>query len=155
MHTDSSQRPAPASNHIVSTPPHTPQRAASWRPGAHTWRCAALIFFLLLLALGAIPGKAEALSAAVNDKLLHFTAYVILSTLLYGGMPGHLMPRACRTLCAVGLLGVIDEGLQALLPYRTASAFDWQVDLLAAAVAVITLSVLSALRITHPASDLR
>jgi VanZ family protein len=36
----------------------------------------------------------------------------------------------------VALLGLIDEGIQAALPYRNASFVDWCFDLLAALIAI-------------------
>ena len=97
---------------------------------------AAFLFFLLMVGVGAIPGKAMAASAVVSDKLLHFTAYSILSTLLYCGMSGSRLTRGLRTFLLIALLGGLDELLQSFMPYRSFSRIDWEVDMLAAAICI-------------------
>jgi VanZ family protein len=117
------------------------QRIESWlHPATLRW-CAALLFLLMVL-VGAIPGKAEALSAVVYDKLLHFVAYSLLSALICASLPGNRTGRSWRTLLAIAALGALDEGVQGLLPYREASLLDWQVDVLAALFTVTVMSVL-------------
>lgn len=114
-------------------------------PSACRW--AAFAFFVLLVVIGSIPGKAEAVSAAVHDKLLHFVAYSVLTALVYGATVGGPLARSLITLGVVGLLGGLDEGIQSQLSYRNASWFDWQVDLLAALATVALLSTLHTLRL--------
>lgn len=108
-------------------------------------RTAAILFFVLMVAIGAVPGNAQALSATVHDKQLHFAAYALLSALLYGGLAAESGMRGLRTVAAAGTLGAIDEAMQALLPYREASLADWQVDMIAALVCVVLLSLLTPL----------
>lgn len=107
-------------------------------------RCllAAFLFFLLMVCIGAIPGKAMAASAVVSDKLLHFTAYSILSILLYCGMSGTRLNRGLRTFLLIGVLGGLDEVIQSFLPYRNFSRLDWEVNMLAAAICVSFLMLL-------------
>jgi VanZ family protein len=107
-------------------------------------RCllAAFLFFLLMVCAGAIPGKAMAASAMVSDKLLHFTAYSILSILLYCGMSGTRLNRGLRTFLLIGVLGGLDEVIQSFLPYRTFSRLDWEINMLAAAICVSFLMLL-------------
>lgn len=124
-------------------------------------RCliAAALLYVLMLSIGAIPGKAEALSAAVYDKFLHFAAYTVLSGLVYRGLGGRRavgpVMRAAGTLAVTGALGAMDEALQALLPYRDANWADWNVDMMAALFCVALLIALNALygtllaRISH------
>lgn len=109
-------------------------------------RCllAAFLLFLLMVCLGAIPGKAMAASAVVSDKLLHFTAYSILSILLYCGMSGTRLNRGLRTFLLIGVLGGLDEVIQSFLPYRNFSRLDWEINMLAAAICV------SFLMLAHP-----
>lgn len=106
-------------------------------------RAAAILFFLLMVGIGSVPGKAQALSAAVHDKYLHFAAYALLSALLYGSLAAGSSLRGLRTLAVAGVLGAIDEAIQALLPYREAALADWQVDMLAALSCVLVLSLLT------------
>lgn len=103
-------------------------------------RYGALAFFAVLILVGAIPGKAEALSAVFYDKVLHFVAYASLSALVYGAIPGTPTVRAIRTLLIIGTLGAADEAIQSLLPYRSANAVDWVVDMIAAVASVSILS---------------
>jgi VanZ family protein len=93
----------------------------------------AFAFFLLMTAVGAIPGEANALSEIIPDKLSHFVAYAFISVLLFAGIAGSPMRRAWRTLLIVALLGLLDEAIQELMPYRNA-------DLLAAACASGTMA---------------
>jgi len=102
----------------------------------------ACFFFLLMVAVGSIPGKAEALSAATHDKLLHFVAYSVLSVLLYLGIPGSRWRRALGTLAGVAFLGLLDETIQHFLHYRNSDVRDWLFNMLAAALSVIACSVL-------------
>lgn len=108
-------------------------------------RCliAATILYSLMIGLGSVPGNAQALSATVSDKLLHFFAYAALSALVYGGMPGGAITRGWCTTLAIGALGALDEAIQSLMPYREASWLDWQVDMLAALSCVSLLIMLT------------
>jgi len=107
---------------------------------------AALVFFTLMVGIGALPGKAQALSNMVYDKLLHFIAYGLLTGLLYLGMRGRPLSRALRTVLAVALLGAADEALQAAMPYRQANWMDWKFDMLASLSCVLVLFLLHTLR---------
>jgi VanZ family protein len=109
-------------------------------------RClqAAIAFFLLMVCIGAIPGKASAVADMIPDKLLHFVAYAVLSCLLYGGMAGSRAARALRTLCLIALLGALDEAIQWLMPYRNANLLDWKFDMLAA------VSCVAFMMLMHP-----
>lgn len=103
----------------------------------------ACAFFALMVAIGAIPGEATALSAKVPDKLLHFTAYAGLSGLIYGDLAGGMASRALRTLLLIALLGGLDEVMQSFMPYRSADLADWTFDMLAALSSVLLLPLLS------------
>lgn len=118
-------RPAPAAVPAL----FTPRRCIA----------AALAFFLLMLGVGAIPGKANALSAVIYDKLLHMTAYGFMSVLLYLGLSGRALGRGFLTLLTVGVMGALDEALQSTMSYRNASLADWQADMLAASLCVALL----------------
>jgi VanZ family protein len=110
-------------------------------------RClfAALTFFALMIAAGAIPGKAEAASSVVGDKLLHFIAYAVLTGLVFGATRANLLStgqHALYTLLVIAVLGVVDESIQALLPYRNANWADWKIDMLASISCVALLVLL-------------
>ncbi|HZW12785.1 MAG TPA: VanZ family protein [Noviherbaspirillum sp.] len=109
-------------------------------------RClmAAALLYALMVLVGAVPGKAEAMSAAVYDKLLHFAAYAVLSGLVYLGLRGRPAPRALRTLIVTAVLGGLDEAIQSFMPYRHANWADWRVDMLAA------LSCVALMILLHP-----
>ena len=112
-------------------------------------RLAAFTFFAAMILIGAIPGKADALSTVIWDKLLHFAAYSFLSALIYGALQGGPALRALLTVIIVALLGAGDEFLQAFLSYRNANLVDWQMDMLAACVTVTLLWSVQAARIAY------
>ena len=103
---------------------------------------AAIAFFCVMVAIGAVPGTANAFSAVIYDKLLHFTAYALISTLVYAGLRGEPAARALRTLVFIFVLGSIDELIQLLLPYRNPNWLDWKFDMLAALTCVGMLMLL-------------
>ena len=93
-----------------------------------------------MIAIGSIPGKAEALSAATHDKFLHFCAYFILSVLLYAGLAGAPLRRMLGTLLFIGILGLADETIQYFLPYRNSDTMDWLFNMMAASLSVALCS---------------
>jgi VanZ family protein len=95
-----------------------------------------LIVFALMILLGSLPGQADALSARFGDKALHLIAYICFSVLCYRVWNVPRRQRILLTIMMIALLGLIDEGIQAALPYRNASVVDWCFDLLAALIAV-------------------
>jgi VanZ family protein len=103
-------------------------------------RAAAWLLFLLMIAIGSIPGKAEALSAATHDKFLHFCAYFTLSVLLYAGLGGAPLRRMLGTLLFIGILGLTDETIQYFLPYRNSETMDWLFNMMAASLSVALCS---------------
>jgi len=111
-------------------------------------RCliAALIFFTLMVAIGAIPGEAKILSDAAGDKLLHFSAYAFLSCLVYSGLTGSPVSRALRTQLAIVLLGGLDEAIQTFMPYRNANVTDWAFDIAAALLTTTAMALLTRTR---------
>ncbi|WP_354683810.1 hypothetical protein [Cupriavidus necator] len=58
------------------------------------------MFFLTMLVVGGIPGKAQALNREFGDKLMHLRAYTCLAFSRH---------RAAITLSSVALLGGLDE----------------------------------------------
>lgn len=41
------------------------------------------LFFVAMISVGLIPGKANALSKHVNDKLLHFSTYAVMTVFAF------------------------------------------------------------------------
>lgn len=111
---------------------------------------AALLFFFLMIVLGSLPGRAEALSSLTHDKLLHFAAYSVISLLLYAGMEGSRLKRAMKTLLSVALLGLLDETIQHFLHYRNSDVRDWLFNMLAAVLNVTLYTVLPSFMGTRP-----
>lgn len=101
------------------------------------WMCLLLAFFIIMLALGAVPGNADALSDRFGDKLLHLFAYGLMAALCFQSLRGRRLIQSLISLLIIALLGLIDELVQSLLPYRNASLIDWCFDI-AAAIVVIT-----------------
>ena len=106
----------------------------------------AFAFFILMIAIGSLPGKAHAASSIVGDKPLHLIAYAVLPALVYGALRGTPMMRGAATLLIIALLGAADEAIQALLPYRFANWADWKFDMLAAISCIAVLMLLPSLQ---------
>ncbi len=115
------------------------------------WMCLLLAFFIIMLAAGAIPGSANALSDRFGDKLLHLLAYGFMAALCFQSLRGRRLIQSITSLLIIALLGLIDELVQSLLPYRNASLIDWCFDI-AAAIAVITFMNLFATTATKTPS---
>ncbi len=113
------------------------------------WLASLAGFFLLMLGVGSLPGEANALSEHIGDKLLHLLAYGFMTMLCFRGLIARPVVRALLSVLVIALLGVIDESLQSLLPYRNASLADWCFDIGAAAmVALLMLLCLKSLSLS-------
>ena len=104
------------------------------------WFGAASGFFMLLVALGSIPGAANALSQRYGDKLLHTLAYGFIAALYFHAYRGSKLTRSCNTVFTIALLGALDETGQSFLPYRNASLADWCFDMASALLIVALLA---------------
>ena len=111
-----------------------------WRPRLLAFL---LLFFALMVALGALPGEAESLSARFGDKLLHALAYGMMATICFYVPRTSAAIRVVFTLGVIALLGLADEAIQSLLPYRNASLSDWWFDIGTAAIVASVLALLS------------
>lgn len=112
------------------------------KSGGNRRRCLllAFCFFAAMVIAGSLPGKADAISSLVYDKLLHFTAYGSLAALIYFGLGGRRSSRALHSILAIAALGAADETIQLLLAYRHGTFEDWQFNMLGAAVCIALLS---------------
>ena len=93
---------------------------------------ALLAMFAAMVAIGALPGQADALSAQFGDKSLHVAAYAVMGVLANQSISGPRTARALASLIFVASLGLLDESIQSFLPYRNASLIDWCFDIGAA-----------------------
>ncbi len=104
------------------------------------WLAALALFFIAMVAGGALPGQADLLSARYGDKLLHVLAYAGMTLLAHAAVAAPPLHRAAVTVGAIALLGLADESIQSLLPYRNASAADWCFDVGTAALVTLLLT---------------
>ena len=108
-----------------------------------TYLIAAISLFILMLALGSYPDNAQALTEKINDKILHFLAYSLLTALTYLSLNSTKREKFFITLCIMFALSLTDEYIQSMLSFRTASLLDLSVDLLAAGLMTSCLSLLT------------
>jgi hypothetical protein len=99
----------------------------------------ALLMFAIIVAAGAIPGARAEIAEYGSGLVLHSVAYASLTFLLYTGTSGSRSRRAVCAVLGVMVMGALDESVQSLLPYRTATATDWLID---CAASLITASLL-------------
>ncbi len=103
--------------------------------------CLLLLFFVIMISAGSVPGQANHLSAHAGDKLLHFMAYGLMTFLSFQSITGSRITRILVSLLVIASLGLIDEGIQYFLPYRNASLSDWCFDVAAAVVVTFFLGL--------------
>lgn len=116
----------------ASPPAAAPSAAARWTPP---------ILWVALILVGTswpsikIPSPDLAL-----DKVAHFGAYAILAGL---SLRATLTPQNVRTIvavvCAVSLLGAVDEWHQSFIPGRSMSFLDWCADTIGALTGVLAV----------------
>ncbi len=104
------------------------------------WVGALALFFLLMVAGGSLPGEADMLSARFGDKLLHMLAYGFMTVLCFFAVIAPPLHRIAVTIGVIALLGLADEAIQSLLPYRNASLLDWCFDIGIAMLVTLLLS---------------
>jgi len=75
-----------------------------------------VLFFVLMVGIGSVPGQASNLSAHFGDKSLHFMAYAVMAFLGFQSIIAHRWIRITFSLILIASLGLIDECIQALLP---------------------------------------
>ena len=113
-----------------------------WRPA---WLAALVCLFVVMLTIGSLPGEAQALSDRYGDKLLHTLFYGFMALLAHQALQAAPLLRSLMTIFIIALLGLFDESLQSLLPYRNASVLDWCFDVGAAAIVSLLLAWSAAL----------
>ncbi len=114
-------------------------REPFWRPGmARICLPVAAAFFVVLITVGNLPGLAADMSDAFGDKRLHLAAYAFLTGLIYISVNRR---PALVAMLAVTALGLVDESIQSLFPYREAELLDLLADISAAGATVISLHI--------------
>jgi VanZ family protein len=103
--------------------------------------CLLLLFFVIMISVGSVPGQANHLSSHVGDNLLHFMSYGLMTFLSFHSITGNRIARILVSLLLIAGLGLIDEGIQYFLPYRNASLADWCFDIAAAVVVIFFLGL--------------
>ncbi|WP_313622653.1 VanZ family protein [Achromobacter sp.] len=98
----------------------------------------AAAFFVVLITVGNLPGLAADMSDAFGDKRLHLAAYAFLTGLIYISVNRR---PALVAMLAVTALGLVDESIQSLFPYREAELLDLLADISAAGATVISLHI--------------
>ncbi len=107
------------------------------------WLAIALIFFLFMIIVGSLPGNAQALTEKINDKILHFLAYSLLTVLIYISLSTTHLRKFTLTLSIIAILAMTDELIQSTMTFRNASLYDLSVDILAASLITSCLSLLT------------
>lgn len=107
------------------------------------WLAIALIFFLFMIIVGSLPGNAQALTEKINDKILHFLAYSLLTVLIYLSLSTTHLRKFTLTLSIIAILAMTDELIQSTMTFRNASFYDLSVDILAASLITSCLSLLT------------
>lgn len=102
----------------------------------------AFIFYLLIIALGSIPHARAAIGQLASGVILHALAYSMITVLLFSGIKGNLFKKSVQTFLTVALMGALDECVQSLFTYRTASIGDWLVDCSASIITTFLLWML-------------
>lgn len=107
------------------------------------WLAIALIFFLFMIIVGSLPGNAQVLTEKINDKILHFLAYSLLTVLIYLSLSTTHLRKFTLTLSIIAILAMTDEFIQSTMTFRNASFYDLSVDILAASLITSCLSLLT------------
>lgn len=102
----------------------------------------ALVLYLLVILIGDIPGLRADVGEYASGGVLHSIGYGVLALLLFSGIGGGMARRALLSVLMVAAMGALDEFIQSFLSYRHGSVHDWLVDITAAAVVALLLTVL-------------
>ena len=111
---------------------------ARWMLVTNATIVALTFLFIVLITVGNLPGLAADMSDAFGDKRLHLAAYAFLTGLIYVSVNRR---PALVAMLAVTTLGVVDETIQSLFPYREAELLDLLADISAAGATVISLHI--------------
>lgn len=99
-----------------------------------------LVFYTAVIAgcvLAFSPAEAG-LQPQLNDKFLHTTGFFVMACLAH---LAHPYAKKMYPIIGLAILGLMIELVQAYLPYREFSLWDWCADLLGVALYYQTLAV--------------
>ncbi len=133
----------------VSCKPHplVPRLVYNLRPDVQrNLLLLAALFYLCMIVLGALLSTPPDPLRDTNDKLLHLTAYGVLSCLLYFGLAVRPRLRAVVVVLAIAVLGAVDEIIQSQFPHRHADPMDWLTDVVASIMVCAVLGAMLRLR---------
>ena len=102
----------------------------------------ALVLYLLVILIGDIPGLRADVGQYASGGVLHCVGYGVLALILFSGIAGSMARRALLSVLMVAAMGALDEFIQSFLSYRHGSVHDWLVDITAATVVSLLLTVL-------------
>ena len=103
-------------------------------------------YWIALIVGTHMPGDGLSPTEPPHDKMLHFTAYFVLTALsfLWVSLEGWTIRNAALTLLPVLILhGALDELTQSPIPSRYADMRDWAADCLGAAVGLVVAATLA------------
>lgn len=88
----------------------------------------AFLLYLAVLVLGSIPGARYEIGEFGSGLVLHLLTYSFITLLLFCGTEGNAWRKAIKSFAIVAAMGAFDEFVQSFFPYRTASIYDWLID---------------------------
>jgi len=106
-----------------------------------------IVYWIILFTATTLPMK-ELPSIALGDKVNHFSAYLLLSvmlflTLIFQRRNILLQKYAAQfALLIASVYGVLDEIHQLFIPGRSAEVLDWAADTGGALIGVIIITIL-------------
>ncbi len=106
-----------------------------------------IVYWVILFVFTTIPVDTMPKLFDVQDKLEHFLAYFVLSTLLFLSLHFQNQYKFIKknvvavTIICIMLYGAIDELHQILIPGRMADIFDWIADFMGGSLGIIFTSL--------------
>jgi VanZ family protein len=97
------------------------------------WWSLGFMLVALITALSLLPIRGPDLEIPSGDKLNHALAYIML-TLYFGQLVGDSLRRRLLVIAALIAYGITIEGLQSVLPPRTAELADMAANLAGMAI---------------------
>jgi VanZ family protein len=97
------------------------------------WWSLGFMLVALITALSLLPIRGPDLNIPSGDKLNHAIAYVVL-TLYFGQLVGTALRRRLLLIAALIVYGISIEGLQSMLPPRSAELADLAANLTGMAI---------------------
>lgn len=126
-----------------STPAAAPSAAARWTPP--------VVWVVIILIGTSWPSVSVGPDVQHLDKVVHFSAYAVLSALM---LRATLSPRDWGTVATiivmVSLFGAVDEWHQSFIPRRSMSFADWIADSTGALLGALTVRLIPFLTPRRP-----